>query len=96
MLTSGAVFTIYKAIPLAFRLYEFILLARILLTWTNISPYNSKIARFLCDLTDPFLGKIEQYMPRALLAPLNFSPIVAFLILSVVESLLYRLLFLFM
>lgn len=96
MLTSGAVFTIYKAIRLAFRLYEFILLARILLTWTNISPYNSKIARFLCDLTDPFLGKIEQYMPRALLAPLNFSPIVAFLILSVVESLVYRLLFLFM
>lgn len=96
MLTSGAVFTIYKAIRLAFRLYEFILLARILLTWTNISPYNSKIARFLCDLTDPFLGKIEQYMPRALLAPLNFSPIVAFLLLSVVESLVYRLLFLFM
>ena len=96
MLTSGAVFTIYKAIRLAFRLYEFILLARIFLTWTNISPYNSKIARFLCDLTDPFLGKIEQYMPRALLAPLNFSPIVAFLLLSVVESLLYRLLFLFM
>ncbi len=96
MLTSGAVFTIYKAIRLAFRLYEFILLARILLTWTNISPYNSKIARFLCDLTDPFLGKIEQYMPRALLAPLNFSPIVAFLLLSVVESLLYRLLILFM
>lgn len=96
MLTSGAVFTIYKAIRLAFRLYEFILLARIFLTWTNISPYNSKIARFLCDLTDPFLGKIEQYMPRALLAPLNFSPIVAFLLLSVVESLVYRLLFLFM
>lgn len=96
MLTSGAVLTIYKAIRLAFRLYEIILLARILLTWTNISPYNSKIARFLCDLTDPFLGKIEQYMPRALLAPLNFSPIVAFLLLSVVESLVYRLLILFM
>lgn len=91
-----AVYTISKAISLAFRLYEFILLARILLTWTNISPYNSKIARFLCDLTDPFLAKIEQYMPRALLAPLNFSPIVAFLLLSVVESIIYRLLFLFM
>ena len=86
-----AVYIIYKAIRLAFRLYEFILLARILLTWTNI-----KIARFLCDLTDPFLAKIEQYMPRALLAPLNFSPIVAFLLLSVVESIIYRLLFLFM
>ena len=91
-----AVYIIYKAIRLAFRLYEFILLARILLTWTNISPYNSKIARFLCDLTDPFLAKIEQNMPRALLAPLNFSPIVAFLFLSVVESIIYRLLFLFM
>lgn len=96
MLSAGTVFLIYRAIRVAFRLYEFILLARILLTWTNISPYNSKIARFLCDLTDPFLGKIEQYMPQALLAPLNFSPIVAFLILSVVESILYRLLLLLM
>lgn len=96
MLSAGTVFLIYRAIRVAFRLYEFILLARILLTWTNISPYNSKIARFLCDLTDPFLGKIEQYMPQALLAPLNFSPIVAFLILSVAESILYRLLLLLM
>ena len=96
MLSAGVVFTFYRAIRLAFRLYEFILLARILLTWTNISPYNSKIARFLSDLTDPFLGKIEQYIPRALLAPLNFSPIVAFLILSVAESIIYRLLLLLM
>lgn len=92
MLTGGLVYTIYRAVRLAFRLYYLILFVRILLTWTNISPYNSKIARFLCDLTDPFLAKIEKYMPRALLAPINFSPIVAFLLLSVAESIVLRLL----
>ena len=35
-------------------------------------------------------------MPQALLAPLNFSPIVAFLILSVAESIILRLLLLLM
>ena len=91
MLSGGIAFTIYRAVRLAFSLYELILLARILLTWTNISPYNSKIARFLCDMVDPLLGKIERFMPQALLAPLNFSPIVAFLLLSVVESVVLRL-----
>lgn len=92
LFSGGLIFTLYRAIQLAFKLYIFILFVRILLTWTNISPYNSKIARFLSDLTDPFLGKIEQYMPAALLAPINFSPIVAFLILSVAESIILRLL----
>lgn len=91
MLGAGLGLTIYRAVQLAFNLYIFILFARILLTWTNINPYNSKIARFLSDLTDPFLSLIERYMPRALLAPLNFSPIVAFLILSVAESIILRL-----
>ena len=94
MLSAGLVYTLYRAVRLAFNLYIFILFVRILLTWTSISPYNSKIARFLSDLTDPFLAKIEQYMPQALLAPLNFSPIVAFLILSVAESIILRLLLL--
>lgn len=94
MFSGGLVFTLYRAIQLAFNLYIFILFVRILLTWTPLNPYNSKIARFLSDLTDPFLAKIERYMPQALLAPLNFSPIVAFLILSVAESIILRLLLL--
>ena len=60
MLSAGLVYTLYRAVRLAFNLYIFILFVRILLTWTSISPYNSKIARFLSDLTDPFLAKIEQ------------------------------------
>lgn len=96
MLMGSTVLMLYRAIRLAFRLYEFILIGRVLLTWTNISPYNNKIAKFLCDLTDPFLEKIEKYMPEMLLYPLNFSPIVAFLILSVVEGILTRLVFIFM
>ncbi len=96
MVSGGAILMLYRAVRLAFKLYEFILIARVLLTWTNISPYNNKIARFLCDLTDPLLAKIEKYMPAMLLSPLNFSPIVAFLLLSVVESLVIQLLFLFM
>lgn len=46
MVSSGAVLMMYRAVRLAFKLYEFILIARIFLSWTNISPYNNKIARF--------------------------------------------------
>ena len=96
MLNAGLVYTIYRAVRLAFQLYILVLFVRILLTWTSITPYNSKIARFLSDLVDPFLGKIEQYMPQALLSPLNFSPIVAFFILNLAESIICRILLLLM
>ncbi len=92
MLSAGAVYTLYRAVRLAFRLYEVILFVRIFLSWTNLNPYNSKIVRFLSDLTDPLLAQIERFMPQALLMPLNFSPIVAILLLSVVESVVLRLL----
>ncbi|MEE0435930.1 MAG: YggT family protein [Peptococcaceae bacterium] len=92
MLSAGAVYTLYRAVRLAFRLYEVILFVRIILSWTNLNPYNSKIVRFLSDLTDPLLAQIERFMPQALLMPLNFSPIVAILLLSVVESVVLRLL----
>lgn len=83
---------IFRAVSLAFRLYEFAILGRVLLTWVNINPY-SPIPKFLSDLTDPFLGFIERYMPEFLKMPLNFTPVVALLILSVVESIIFKILY---
>lgn len=84
-------FMIYRAVGLAFSLYEFIILGRVLMTWINLSPY-SKVGRFLCDMADPYLGFLERFMPRALLAPLNFTPVVALVLLGFIEKMVMRLL----
>jgi YggT family protein len=85
------VYMIYRAVGLAFSLYEFIILLRVLMTWINLSPYST-VGRFLCDLADPFLGFFERFMPRALLTPLNFTPVVALIALSFIQSIVMRLL----
>lgn len=84
-------YMIYRAVGLAFSLYEFIIILRVLMTWINLSPYSG-LGRFLSDLADPFLGFFERFMPRALLTPLNFTPVVALVALGFIQSVVMRLL----
>ncbi len=94
MLSAGSI--LLNAVKLAFGMYEFLIVARVLLSWFPVDPYN-KIVQFITDLTDPFLAKLESFMPAFLLSPLNFTPIVALFLLSFAErlivSVLVRLLF---
>lgn len=75
----------------AFGVFEMLIIARVLMSWINPNPH-SPIVRFVSDITDPLLSRIERLMPQALLYPLNFTPIVALLFLSFVQRLIFSLL----
>lgn len=75
----------------AFRIYEILLLIRILISWIPVS-YN-KFLEILYKLTDPYLDLFKKIIPP--FGMIDFSPIVAFLVLGIVEQAVYRLLFLF-
>lgn len=75
-------------IGLLVQLYSFLLLARILLEWIRV-PYSRPVMRFLWDVTEPLLAPIRQRLPS--FAGLDFSPIVAVILLSLVQSLLVSL-----
>ena len=72
----------------AFRVMEILLLIRILMSWIPNLPYNAFTA-FIYDITEPLLRPF-----RSLLAigPIDFSPIIAFLLLGLVEQLVVQLL----
>lgn len=89
MISIGSI--LIDAVRLAFSLYEVLILIRVFMSWLPINPY-SRFATFVRDLTDPFLGFIERFMPGVLLSPLNFSPIIALVLLSFGERLIIRLL----
>lgn len=78
-------FALIQLIGLAFEVYTWLLLARILLTWFPVDPYNP-LVRFIAQVTDPFLNIF-----RGLLPPvggvLDISPILAFFALRVLRSL---------
>jgi len=73
-----------NVIGFLFQIYNLLLLIRILLEWIRV-PYTKPIMRFLWDITEPLLAPIRRRLP--LLAGLDFSPLVAVLLLSVIQML---------
>jgi YggT family protein len=71
-----------------FTLYSFAIIARAFLSWFRISYYHP-VARFLIQITDPLLIPLRRYIPP--MGGLDFTPMVALLILWFAEQLLYTL-----
>jgi YggT family protein len=74
-----------RLINLAFTLYSLAFIARALLSWFRISYYHP-VARFLIQVTEPLLAPLRRYIPPV--GGLDFTPMVALLILWLVEQLL--------
>ncbi len=78
-----------RTINLAFTLYSFAIIARSLLPWFRVDPYHPAV-QFLIQITEPLLAPIRRSIP--LMGGLDFSPMVALLILWFLEQLLRTLL----
>ena len=69
-------------------LYGIVLFAYILMSWVRL-PYSvtlDRIQRFIHDVSEPYLRLFRRLLPMA--GPLDLSPIVAFLMLTVIDRLL--------
>ena len=73
---------VIQVVQTLFEVYSFILLARVLTSWFQVDPYNPVI-RILYQLTEPLLAPIRRLLPQT--GMMDFSPIVAFLVITVVE-----------
>ncbi|HUU26645.1 MAG TPA: YggT family protein [archaeon] len=80
---------VVKLVDIVINIYGFLLLARILLSWIRVNYYNPWI-RLLVKVTEPFLAPFRALIPP--FAGIDFSPIIAFLILSMLRTVLVRLL----
>ena len=65
------------------RLYMFVLLARVLLSFVQVDPYHPAI-QFLYQITEPVLQPLRQILPPA--GGLDFSPFVAMLLVQLLTS----------
>ena len=69
-------------------MYTIVILVRVVASWLGADPYNP-IIQFLARLTDPFFAAIRRRLPAALWnTGLDFSPLVAILLLQIVSILL--------
>ncbi len=69
-------------------LYSFIILARVLTSWFQVDPYHP-VVRFLYTVTDPILEPIKSILPQT--GMIDFSPVVAFLIIMILQMILRNL-----
>ncbi|MFQ5630059.1 MAG: YggT family protein [bacterium] len=65
-----------KLSELVLTLYMYAVVARAIISWFNVDPYNP-IVRFLHKITDPVLYKIRRFIP--VMGGLDLSPIVLIL-----------------
>jgi uncharacterized protein YggT (Ycf19 family) len=90
--TIGLILSIQNAAPvlaLGFiifglvSIYILLILIRIIFSWGMVS-YSNRIMRFLVNTTEPMLGPLRRILPT--LGPLDISPIVAYLILWLLQQ----------
>ncbi len=67
-----------------------LIIARALMSWVNPSSSNPAV-RWVHRLTDPILGPIQSLLPAP--GGFDFSPLIAIVLVQVVERLLISLLF---
>ena len=83
--------TIFAVLSDTLRIYSFLLLIRVLLTWFPSIDWNNGILSALCSITDPYLNIFRGVIPP--IGGFDISSILAFLLLNFLQGQLYSLSF---
>ena len=67
-----------EIIHLAITLYIYVIIARVVISWIRVNPYNS-IVKFIYMITEPILLRIRRFIPN--LGGLDISPMILIFIL---------------
>ena len=82
-----AVSSVQNFVRVFVYLYIFLILAYVITSWIRLpySPWLNRVQRFLYDVCDPYLRLFRRILPP--LGPLDLSPMVAVLVLVLLEQL---------
>ena len=80
---------IFAVLGQTLSIYSFLLIIRILLTWFPGIDWSNGILSALCSITDPYLNIFRGIIPP--IGGIDISSILAFVILNVVQSQVYKL-----
>ena len=86
-------FLLLRAVSVFFNLLEWLIFARILLSWFPIN-HNNPISQLIFQLTEPVLGPARRLMDKSPLGGgmmLDFSPIIALILMRLVQTVLINL-----
>lgn len=81
--------TLIRFVDVAFEVYYFLIMARIVLSWLPVNFYNP-VLRFIYETTEPYLAIFRRIIPP--LGMFDLSPIVAFFVLGLLHRLIISML----
>lgn len=79
-----------QLVNLAFSIYGFMILARVVISWVGHVPYHP-VVHFIYKTTEPILRPFRVLLPLGGMA-LDFSPLIAFFVLRLLQSIVVKLL----
>ncbi len=80
---------VITVVSIAFEIYIWLIVARVILSYIRIRTYHP-VLRFIYEVTEPVLGFFRRLLPRT--GAYDFSPLLAFFFVWVVEQLVVALL----
>jgi uncharacterized protein YggT (Ycf19 family) len=91
-LLFDAVSSIQSFVTVFIYVYVLIIFVFILTSWVRLpySPWLQRVQRFLFDVCDPYLRLFRRVLPP--LGPLDLSPVVAVIVLFILQRVLVALL----
>ncbi len=82
-----------ELVLIAFRIYEIIILARVIISWIQVDQYHP-IVIWIYRLTEPVLDPIRRIIPFERIG-IDLSPLVVLLLLGLLKRLLVQSFFIF-
>lgn len=74
--------TIFRIVDIAFQLYIWLIIIRVVLSWIKHNPYQP-IIRFVYEVTEPYLRLFRGIIPP--IGMIDISPLIAFLVLNIAQ-----------
>jgi YggT family protein len=85
---EGAAGIFHLLVSWTFTILKLALIVRVVSSWLPISPYSGWI-RWSYALSEPILAPMRRIVPG--MGGIDFTPIIAYFLLNIVESILFRL-----
>ena len=89
---GDAISSVEEFVHAFITLYGIVLIAYILMSWVRL-PYSltvDRIQHFVHDVSEPYLRLFRRFIPMA--GGIDFSPIIAFVALGLIDQLVVRIL----
>lgn len=77
-------------INIVYWIFWLLILARVILSFVRISPYQNELVGIVYQVTEPVLEPIRRILPP--MSGLDFSPLIALLLLDVLRRILFSVL----